>query len=69
MQALEQGWVICIKTQPDDMHCFTSKGDGYFSSGQIAHAIGMRRGYGSALAADFIMVCKGPEFNSVAPGP
>jgi hypothetical protein len=67
-QTLNQGLVGMVKTQTHNVNCFACKGDGNLDTREVLHAFGFGCSYGSFLAANFVVVCEGPELDAVGFG-
>ena len=57
-----------VKTQANDVHSLTGKGDRDLSACEVLHALCFSGGKRACLTTDFIVVGQRPEFDAVGFG-
>ena len=67
-QALRELGVVGVKPQAHNVDGGACKGDRNFGAREVSHALRVGCGGGAVLAADLIMVCQRPQFDTVGLG-
>ena len=64
-QALDDAWVLGIKSQSNDVHGLTCKGDRNLGAREVLHAVRSCSCGRTLLSPDFVVVGQGPQLDAV----